>query len=100
MRLVPFWALDELQFRVQCERYTVAWLKSDEGAQAKAQSAITEAVTSLADSIPAVQRVAEQRAFVLSPGFWAHIDQLRLRHLQDTFAPLMKYRRSHRTVVG
>jgi type I restriction enzyme, R subunit len=86
--------LDELQFRVQCERYTVAWLKGDDGAKAKAKERITEAVIHLADNIPAVQQVAEQRAFVLSPGFWDHVDLSRLNQLQNTFAPLMKFRRS------
>lgn len=94
MRLVPFWALDELQFRVQCERYNVALLKGDEGTQQKANSTITEALTSLADNIPAVQQVSEQRAFALSAAFWEHVDIARLKQLQDTFAPLMKYRRS------
>lgn len=99
MRLVPFWVLDELQFRVQCERFTVAWLKADEGAQAKAKVLITEALTSLADNIPAVQQVAEERAFGLSPGFWEHVDLVRLKNIQDTFAPLMKYRRSTPSTV-
>lgn len=99
MRLVPFWALDELQFRVQCERFTVAWLKGNEGAQQKAKTTIIEALSSLADNIPEVQHVAEQRAFALSPGFWAHIDLARLKQLQDTFAPLMKYRRSTPSTV-
>ena len=99
MRLVPFWALDELQFRVQCERFTVAWLKSDEGAKQKAKTVITEALSSLADNIPAVQQVAELRAFALSTGFWEHVDSTRLKQLQDTFAPLMKYRRSTPSTV-
>lgn len=99
MRLVPFWALDELQFRVQCERFTVAWLKSDEGTKQKAKTAITEALSSLADNIPAVQQVAEQRAFALSTGFWEHVDSSRLKQLQDAFAPLMKYRRTTPSTV-
>src|SRR3989344_3124735 len=99
MRLVPLWALDELQFRLQCERFTVAWLKRDEGGKQKAKTVITEALSSLADNIPAVQQVAELRAFALSTGFWEHVDSTRLKQLQDTFAPLMKYRRSTPSTV-
>lgn len=94
MRLAPLCGLDELQFRVWCERLTVAWLKSDAGEQAKVMARIQEAVTSLADNIPEVQRVQEQRAWMLSAGFWQHLDLSRLAALQATFAPLMRYRTS------
>jgi type I restriction enzyme, R subunit len=94
MRLVPFWELDELQFRVYCERFMVAWLKSDDAEQAQARMLISEALKSLADNVPAVQDVVEQRAWALSVGFWAHLDLARLKEMQDTFAPLMKFRRS------
>jgi type I restriction enzyme R subunit len=39
-----------------------------------------------------VQRVAEQRAWVQSTGFWQHLDTARLITLQSVFAPLMRYR--------
>jgi type I restriction enzyme R subunit len=94
MRLSPLWGLDELQYRVWCERLTVAWLKGDAGEQAKVSDRIQEAVASLADNIPAVQRVAEQRAWVRSVGFWQHLDMPRLTTLQAVFAPLMRYRTS------
>jgi type I restriction enzyme R subunit len=94
MRLAPLAGLDELQFRIWCERLTVAWLKADAGEQGKVSGHIREAVTSLASNIPAVQRVAEQRARVLSAGFWQHPDMPRLTTLQTLFAPLMRYRTS------
>lgn len=99
MRMVPFWALDELQFRVQCERFTVAWLKAEQDAQDKARVSISESISKLADNIPAVQVVEEQRAHVLSTGYWQNLDQDKLKQLQDTFAPLMKYRRSNPSTV-
>lgn len=92
MRLAPLAALDELQFNVWCERLAVAWLKGDNGEQAKVKAHIQEAITSLAENIPDVQRVAEQRAWVCSTGFWQHLDMPRLTSLQITFAPLMRYR--------
>lgn len=94
MRLAPLAGLDELQFRIWCERLTVAWLKTDAGEQAKVSERIREAVASLADNIPDVQRVAEQRAWILSAGFWQHLDMPRLATLQTLFAPLMRYRTS------
>ncbi len=94
MRLAPLAGLDELQFRIWCERLTVAWLKTDVTEQAKVGEHIREAVASLADNIPDVQRVTEQRAWILSAGFWQHLDMQRLTTLQTLFAPLMRYRTS------
>ena len=94
MRLAPLTGLDELQFRIWCERLTVAWLNGDATEQTKVRERIQEAVTSLADNIPEVQRLAEQRAWVLSVGFWQHLDMARLATLQSVFAPLMRYRTS------
>lgn len=94
MRLAPLWGLDELQFRIWCERLTIAWLKADQGEQVKVTERIQEAVASLADTIPEVKQVAEQRAWLRTTGYWQHLDLARLAALQATFAPLMKYRTS------
>ena len=94
MRLSPLWGLDELQFRVWCERLVVAWLKGNAGAEAKASDSIQGAIASLAENIPEVQNVAEQRAWVVSVGFWQHLDMERLTTLQSVFAPLMRFRTS------
>lgn len=92
MRLAQLAGLDELQFRIWCERLSVAWLKGDSSEQAKVRERIHEAINSLAENIPQVQRVAEQRAWVQSTGFWQHLDIARLTTLQTVFAPLMRYR--------
>jgi type I restriction enzyme, R subunit len=92
MRLAPLAGLDELQFRIWCERLSVAWLKGEPGEQAKVRERIQEAVASLAENIPEVKRVAEQRAWVQSAGFWEHLDTARLITLQSVFSPLMRYR--------
>ncbi|CAH0157352.1 DEAD/DEAH box helicase family protein [Pseudomonas mediterranea] len=92
MRLAPLAGLDELQFRIWCERLSVAWLKGDASEQAKVRERIHGAIESLAENIPQVQRVAEQRAWVKSDGFWQHLDMARLLSLQTIFAPLMRYR--------
>ena len=94
MRLAPLAGLDELQFCIWCERLTVAWLKGDSAELDKVREPIQKAVVSLAENIPEVQRVAEQRAWVQSAGFWQHLDMARLATLQTVFAPLMRYRTS------
>ncbi len=94
MRLAPLAGLDELQFRIWSERLTIAWLKGDLVEQTKLQKQIQETITSLTEKIPDVQRVAEQRAWVLSKGYWQHLDLTRLTILQTVFAPLMRYRTS------
>lgn len=94
MRFAPLACLEELQFRIWCERLTVAWLKGDAPEQTKVQARIQEAVSSLADNIPEVRRVVEQRVWVQSAGFWQHLDTVRLGTLQSVFSPLMHYRTS------
>lgn len=94
MRFALLVCLEELQFRIWCERLTVACLKGDALERTKVQERIKEAVSSLADNIPEVQRVAEQRVWVQSAGFWQHLDTARLGTLQSVFSPLMRYRTS------
>ncbi|EPJ7086544.1 DEAD/DEAH box helicase family protein [Citrobacter amalonaticus] len=94
MRFALLVCLEELQFRIWCERLTVAYLKGDALEQTKVQERIQEAVSSLADNIPEVQRVAEQRVWVQSTGFWQHLNTARLSTLQSVFSPLMRYRSS------
>lgn len=92
MRLLPLAALEELQFRVWCERLAVAWLQGDDKAQQEMRGRIQPAVASLPGDIPAVGATAELRAWIASEGFWQHLDRERIDRLQDTFAPLMRYR--------
>lgn len=94
MRFALLVSMEELQFRIWCERLTVACLKGDALEQTKVRERIQEAVYSLADNIPEVQRVSEQRVWVQSTGFWQHLDTARLSMLQSVFSPLMRYRTS------
>lgn len=92
MRLAPLTGLEELEFCIWCERLTVAWLNGNADEQAKVRKPIQDAVTGLANNIPEVQRVVEQRAWICLIGFWQHLDLNRLATLQTVFAPLMRYR--------
>ncbi|PJF03343.1 type I restriction endonuclease subunit R [Acinetobacter seifertii] len=92
MRLTPLTGLDELQFRIWCECFAIAWLKENASEKSKIYQRIQESISSLADSVPEVRSVAENRAWVQSHSFWQHIDINRLDTLQSIFAPLMCYR--------
>lgn len=92
MRLVPGQSLDELQWRLWCERAALALLQGnvEQGEQLKAR--IQGALRRLPETIPEVRVHREALAFALSPGFWQHLDLPRLDDLQDRFAPLMRFR--------
>ncbi|MDV6345292.1 DEAD/DEAH box helicase family protein [Nitrosomonas sp. Is37] len=89
-------SLPELQFRIICERIAVALLSSNESEVNSQATKVREAVANLADNIDEVKAVMEQRAWVLSDGFWVHLDFDRLDMLQETFAPLMRFRQRER----
>src|SRR5439155_14133951 len=76
-------SLPELQFRVTCERLAVAWLVGKDEDMRELAQAVREAVANLADNIDEVKTVAEQRAWMMSDGFWEHLDLDRLDMLQD-----------------
>ncbi|MCP3142101.1 type I restriction endonuclease subunit R [Pyxidicoccus xibeiensis] len=92
LRLVPGQAIDELQWRIWCERAAMAHVLGRAEELARLQQRIQDALLRLADDIPEVRTHAQARAFALSPGFWQHLDPPRLDELQDRFAPLMRFR--------
>ena len=91
-----YWAtsLSDIQFRVQVERLTNAWLATRNEEVASLAEQIRTAIRALAENIKEVKAVAEKRAWVLSDGFWFHLDLARLDDLQNTFAPLMRFRQA------
>lgn len=89
-------SLPELQFRINVEHIALAWLAGNEDEINDLAEKAREAVASLADNIEEVKAIAEQRAWVLSDGFWEHLDLNRLDMLQETFAPLMRFRQRKR----
>lgn len=91
-RLVPGQSIDELQWRLWCERAAIACLQADTNALMRLQALIQDALRRLADDIPEVRAEAHARTFARSPDFWQHLDLPRLDELQDRFAHLMRFR--------
>jgi len=94
-----YWAasLVEIQFRVIVERIAVAWLSGRNHEIDDLSQKARHAVRNLADTIQEVKAVEEQRPWVISEGFWSHLDMDRLHMLQETFAPLMRFRQRERS---
>jgi len=92
LRLVPGQAVDELQWRIWCERAAISHVQGCAEELTRFQRHLQDALRQLADDIPEVRAQAQARAFALSPGFWQHLDLPRLDGLQDYFAPLMRFR--------
>jgi type I restriction enzyme R subunit len=91
--------LVEIQFRVLAERITVAWLTGDTRETQSLAEKIQDAIKNLAENIREVADVAEKRTWVLTQGFWKNLDLQRLQMVQDTFAPLMRFRQTQRTDI-
>jgi type I restriction enzyme R subunit len=81
-----------LQFENLTEQLALACLKSDAGEIQRLRPRIVESIRLLPTDLPEVQAVESQRAFVLSPGFWDHLDYVRIMDMQTTFASLMRFR--------
>lgn len=92
LRLVPGQSIDELQWRIWCERTAIAHLQANAEELVRLQQRLLDALRSLADDIPEVRAQVPARTFALSPGFWQHLDMPRVDDLQDRFAPLMRFR--------
>lgn len=92
LRLVSGTGLDELQFIIWCEQLAIAWLKGDGTQQERSREKIQEAVSRLADNVPEVRRMKDQRTWIMTSGFWDHLDLPRIDQLRMDFAPLMRYR--------
>jgi len=94
LRLSPIAGLEQQQFTIWCEQLAIGWLKGDEKQQTKYAEQIRDAISLLAENVPEVKKIEEQKAFVLSPGYWEHLELSRITDLITLFAPLMRYRTS------
>lgn len=82
----------ELQFENQTEQLALAHLKADEGEIKKLRERITDHLALLPTNIPEVRLHHEALAAAQSEAFWAALSCPRIMRLQETFAPLMRFR--------
>ncbi len=82
----------ELQFENQTEHLALAYLKADAGEIDKLRERITEHLSLLPTNIPEVQRHLESLTAAQTAAFWGNLSCPRIMELQETFAPLMRFR--------
>jgi len=82
----------ELQFENQTEQLALAHLKADEGEVKRLRERITDHLALLPTNIPEVRSNLEALAAAQSEAFWATLSCPRIMSLQETFAPLMRFR--------
>jgi type I restriction enzyme R subunit len=84
------WA--ELYFESLTERLCLAYLKADEREVETLAERVEENLRLLPADLPEVRPHRDALSFALSSGFWEHLDYTRIVGIQETFAPLMRYR--------
>jgi type I restriction enzyme R subunit len=82
----------ELQFENQTEQLALAHLRADDGESQRLRKRITENLALLPVNIPEVKRHLDALAEVRSAPFWKHLSCSRIMRMQETFAPLMRFR--------
>jgi type I restriction enzyme R subunit len=82
----------ELQFENQSEQLALAYLRADTGEIEKLRECITEHLSLLPTNIPEVRPHLKALADAQTDAFWGNLSCPRIMQLQETFAPLMRFR--------
>ena len=82
----------ELQFENQTEQLALACLKADTGEIEKLRGHITENLQLLPTNLPEVRPHLEELAALQTDIYWNTLTCPRIMQLQETFAPLMRFR--------
>ena len=82
----------ELQFENQTEQLALAHLRADAGEFEKLRGRITENLSLLPTNIPEITSHLEALAATRTDAFWENLTCSRIMQLQQTFAPLMRFR--------
>ncbi len=82
----------ELQFEIQTEQLALAHLRADAGEIDKLRERITEYLALLPINIPEVRPHLEALATARTDAFWGNLTCPRIMQMQETFAPLMRFR--------
>jgi len=89
----------ELQFENQTEQLALAHLKADTGEIDKLRERITESLSLLPTNIPEVRPHLEDLTAAQTDAFWGNLSSPRIMQLQETFAPLMRFRNRRPTGI-
>ncbi len=84
------WA--ELQFENLTEQLALAHLKADDVEVEHQRQHILENLRLLPTDLPEIRPHREALAWAQSVPFWTHLDYHRIMQVQETFAPLMRFR--------
>jgi type I restriction enzyme, R subunit len=82
----------ELQFENLTEQLVLAHLRADTGEIEKLRTRIVENLALLPTSIPEIRPHLGALAAIQADAFWQHLSYARVMQMQETFAPLMRFR--------
>lgn len=82
----------ELQFENQTEQLALAHLRADAGEIGQLRERITEHLALLPANIPEIRPHLDALADAQTDAFWQNLTCSRIMQLQETFAPLMRFR--------
>src|SRR6185369_7072658 len=82
----------ELQFENQTEQLALAHLRADADAIESLRERIVEQLSLLPTSIPEIRLHLDALAAARTDAFWSNLSCPRILQLQETFAPLMRFR--------
>jgi type I restriction enzyme R subunit len=82
----------ELQFENQTEQLALAHLKADTKEIEKLRARVLEQLSLLPSNIPEIRIHLEALTAAQTDAFWHHLACARIMQLQETFAPLMRFR--------
>ncbi len=83
---------NSLQFENLTESLALAHLRGDAVEVGRLRERIIENLCLLPASLPEIATHRDQLAYETSAGFWEHLDYSRIMRMQETFAPLMRFR--------
>ncbi len=82
----------ELQFENQSEQLALAHLRADAGEIQTLRQRICENLALLPTNIPEIRQHLDALATAQTDAFWGNLSCARIMRLQETFAPLMRFR--------
>lgn len=99
LRLIADVNLQVMIFELRTERLAIAHLDRQGEEVEKLRTQLVEDLRLLPTNLQEVQVQEEKLQWVMSGGFWEHLDYDRIMDLLNTFAPLMRYRQAQRREI-